>query len=96
MPEVHVHQNSNSLEAVLAKLERIIMCKEEAYSLLVYLILGKLYQLVVSECASDTPLPNPKPFQFYGNISSATLDFRSCSPFFDTKYQMCRNVLKIR
>lgn len=86
MAEVHVHQ---SLEAVLSKLERIIMCKEEAYSLLVYLILGKLYQNVVSEHASDTPLPNLKPFQFYGKISSATLDFRSCSPFFDTKYQMC-------
>lgn len=60
----------------------------KAYSLLVYLILGKLYQNVVSESSSGTPLPNLKPFQFYGDISSATLDFRSCSPYFVTKYQM--------
>lgn len=86
--EVHVYQNSNSLEVVLAKLERITICKEEAYSLLLYLILGKLCQNIVSECSSDTPLPNLKAFQFYGNISSATLDFRFCSPYFDMKYQM--------
>lgn len=40
--EVHVYQNSDSLEVVLAKLERIIICKEEAYSLLLYLILEKV------------------------------------------------------
>lgn len=45
--EVHVYQGSNSLEVVLAELERVVICKEEAYSLLVYLILGKLYQNVV-------------------------------------------------
>lgn len=86
--EVHVYQNSNSLEVVLAELDRVIICKEEAYSLLVYLILGKLYQNVVSECSFGTLLPNLKSFQFYGNLSSATLDFRSCSPYFVTKYQM--------
>lgn len=28
---------------------------------------------IIRECSSDTPLPNLKPYQFYGNISSAML-----------------------